>query len=216
MAQDLTLEQKNKRTALMVGFIVLSMIALAFASVPLYRLFCAVTGYGGTTQRVVENGQEVILERVMEVRFNTNTAKDLPWDFKPEVKKMSVNIGADGFVNFIAMNTSEKPVAGTALFNVTPLKAGKYFNKVQCFCFGEQILNPGEKVNMPVSFFVDPAIAEDRNLDDVKTITLSYSFFKTESEALDKAMEAFENDVEITDTILGTVTDNKQGSKNVE
>lgn len=207
MAQELTLEQKNKRIALMVGFIVLLMISLAFASVPLYRLFCAVTGYGGTTQRVTENGQAQILDRVMNVRFNTNTAKDLDWDFKPEVKEMSVNIGADGFINFIAMNKSDKPVAGTALFNVTPLKAGKYFNKVQCFCFGEQILNPGEKVNMPVSFFVDPAITTDKNLDDVTTITLSYSFFKTESAALDKAMEAFENDAEITDEILETTTD---------
>ena len=206
MKQDLTLEQKNKRVALSVGFIVVLMIGLAFASVPLYKLFCAVTGYGGTTQRA-ETGQLVVLDRIMKIRFNTNTAHDLPWDFRPEAKEMSVNIGADGFINFIAMNTSNKPVAGTALFNVTPLKAGKYFNKVQCFCFGEQILNPNEKVNMPVSFFIDPELAEDRNLDDVKTITLSYSFFKTESDALDKAMEAFENDAEITDAILETVTD---------
>lgn len=186
------MDRKNKRVALIVGCVVLGMVGLSFASVPLYNIFCRVTGWGGTTQvSDALPAEDEILDREMTVRFDSNVASDLPWYFKPEKQMVTVNVGARGFINFIAENEEAYPVAGTAVFNVTPLKAGKYFHKVQCFCFNEQVLQPGERVNMPVLFYVDPAIQDDRNLEDVKVITLSYSFFRTESEALDKAMDAF-------------------------
>jgi len=186
------MERKNKRVALIVGCVVFGMVGLSFASVPLYNIFCRVTGWGGTTQvSDALPSEDEILDREMTVRFDSNVASDLPWYFKPEKQMVTVNVGARGFINFIAENEETYPVAGTAVFNVTPLKAGKYFHKVQCFCFNEQVLQPGERVNMPVLFYVDPAIQDDRNLEDVKVITLSYSFFRTESEALDKAMDAF-------------------------
>lgn len=188
------LAQKNKKTVLVVFSVVFAMVGLAFASVPLYSLFCRVTGWGGTTQ-VAESlpAEDKILEREMTVRFDTNTARDLPWDFEPEKLSETIKIGERGFINFISQNNAEHPITGTAVFNVTPLKAGKYFQKVQCFCFGEQTLQPGEKVNMPVLFFVDPAIDEDRGLEDVKVITLSYSFYKTDTEELDIAVDEFYN-----------------------
>jgi len=186
------LDQKNKRVAFIVAGIVCSMVILAFASVPLYSLFCDVTGYAGTTQRADENNADVI-ERNMVVRFNTSTGRDMPWHFKPELNKVSLKVGEDGFMNFIAENYSNMPVEGTAVFNVTPLKVGKYFKKIQCFCFSQQILNSGQKVNMPVTFFIDPAIDEDPNMKEVKTITLSYTFFKTESDELEQALEEFYN-----------------------
>lgn len=191
LLQDVV-RKKNKRIALIVSFVVCAMVGLSFASVPLYNIFCRVTGFSGTTQvSDALPSDDKILERDMKIRFDSNVAHDLPWYFKPETQSITVNVGARGFINFIAENEGDTPIAGTAVFNVTPLKAGKYFQKVQCFCFNEQILQPGERVNMPVLFYVDPSIQDDRNMEDVKVITLSYSFFRTESEALDKAMEAF-------------------------
>ncbi len=186
------LSKQNARVGFIVLCVVCFMIALSFASVPLYNIFCRVTGWGGTTQvSDALPSEDEILNRDMKVRFDANVADDLDWAFKPEVNLIELKVGARGFINFIAENQGRVPVAGTAVFNVTPLKAGKYFQKVQCFCFNEQILQPNERVNMPVLFYVDPAIKDDRNLDDVKVITLSYSFFQTESEALDEAMEQF-------------------------
>ncbi|MGH1404640.1 MAG: cytochrome c oxidase assembly protein [Alphaproteobacteria bacterium] len=184
--------RKNKKLALIVFGVVGGMVGLSFASVPLYNIFCRVTGWSGTTQiaEAFPSAQEVI-DRDITVRFDANTARDLPWSFRPEELSMTLKLGERGFANYIAVNRSRMPVAGTATFNVTPLKAGKYFQKVQCFCFNEQILNPAQKVNMPVLFYVDPKMHEDRNMDDVKVITLSYSFFKTDSEALDQALDDF-------------------------
>ena len=163
------------------------MIGVSFAAVPLYDLFCKVTGFAGTPQTASLNTAEII-DRKMRIRFDANTHRDLPWQFGPEIRQTTVNIGQDGLINFKAKNTSDIPVTGTALFNVTPLKAGKYFIKTQCFCFEEQQLNPGQSINMPVVFYVDPAITKDRSMDDVKVITLSYSFFKSDSQELENAV----------------------------
>ncbi len=185
---------RNTKTLLAVLIAVAGMIGLAFASVPLYDAFCRITGFGGTTQ-VSQSAPkaEEILDRNMTVYFNTDTNKNLNWDFKSEDKKLTMKIGEQKLINFIAQNNDDEPVAGTAVYNVTPPKAGKYFHKTQCFCFDHQVLTPNQKMNMPVVFYIDPSIAEDENMNDVKTITLSYSFFKADSKALDEAMEAFYN-----------------------
>lgn len=184
------LSKKNKRLILSVFCIVFVMVGLAYASVPLYRVFCQVTGFGGTTQisRVLPDN---VLARVMTVRFDTNVARDLPWTFKSEQKEVKLHVGARGFASFIAENKIDAPVSGTAVFNVTPLKAGKYFQKIQCFCFGEQILNAREQVHMPVVFYIDPAINDDVAMQDVSVITLSYSFLKSNSQALEEATQKF-------------------------
>lgn len=168
--------RKNGRLAFGLVGIVVAMAGLSYASVPLYELFCRVTGYGGTTQ-VAESLPETISERVITVRFNSDVSPDLPWAFQPVEREVRVQVGESGLAFYRATNQAAWPTAGTATFNVTPLKAGQYFNKVQCFCFTEQRLEPGQSMDMAVSFFVDPAIEEDRNLDEVKTITLSYTFF---------------------------------------
>lgn len=155
--------------------VVVGMVGLAYASVPLYRLFCQVTGYGGTTQTAEANAG-VVLDRSMKIRFDANTA-GVPWIFKAAETEITVKIGENRLAFYEASNQSDKAVTGTATFNVTPLEAGAYFNKIDCFCFTEQTLKPGETVQMPVSFFVDPEIADDPELDDVRTITLSYTFF---------------------------------------
>ncbi|NQZ13535.1 MAG: cytochrome c oxidase assembly protein [Alphaproteobacteria bacterium] len=183
---------KNTRVLLLVFGIVFAMGALAFASVPLYNLFCRVTGFGGTTQ-ISDTVPDQVFDREITVRFNTDTSKQLPWSFKPETNKMIVNVGQQKLINFIAQNKSSKPVTGTAVYNVTPLKAGKYFQKTQCFCFDEQTLVPKQKMNMPVAFYIDPSIMDDESMSDVSSITLSYSFFKAETKELDAALEAFYN-----------------------
>ncbi len=162
--------------ALILGGVVCGMVGLAFGAVPLYRLFCQVTGFGGTTQ-VAEEAPAEIGERVVTVRFNADTARDLPWHFKPEQREMRVRVGEMAMAVYSAVNRSERALVGSSTFNVTPLKAGVYFNKIECFCFEEQTLAAGERAEFPVSFFVDPEIVEDRRLDDVSTITLSYTFF---------------------------------------
>ncbi len=153
------------------------MVGLAFASVPLYQLFCQVTGYGGTT-RIAEALPEAVGERVIKVRFNADLAAGLPWAFQPEQRQVTLRVGEQGLAFFRAENLSDRPIVGTASFNVTPLKAGPYFNKIDCFCFTEQRLAPGESAQLPVSYFIDPAISDDPNLADVMTITLSYTFFE--------------------------------------
>lgn len=186
------LAARNRRTAAYVALAVVAMIGLAFASVPLYDLFCRVTGFGGTTM-TADAAPGIELDRRITVRLNSSTAPDLPWEFRPEQREATMPIGRKTLVNFVARNQSGRPVTGTAVYNVTPPKAGKYFRKIECFCFGEQLLRPGERIDMPVVFFVDPAIADDRNMDDVTTITLSYSFFLTESERLEQALQDFYN-----------------------
>lgn len=184
--------RKNARLGLTVLAVVLGMAALSYASVPLYNLFCRVTGFGGTTQ-VADAYPENVLERTVTVQFNADIDRNLAWDFEPEERSIEVKLGQKGLTAFSAHNRTPKPLAGTAIYNVTPLKAGKYFHKVQCFCFDEQILNPGQQVSMPVMFYVDPKMDEDPNMQDVKTITLSYTFFRAESEALEEALEGFYN-----------------------
>lgn len=176
----------------MVFGIVFVMIILSFASVPLYNLFCRVTGFGGTTG-ISQSLPERVLDREVTVRFVTDVNARLPWTFRSEQDAVKVRIGQDALISFVAENKGDKPIAGTAIYNVTPLKVGKYFNKTQCFCFDNQILRPGETMTMPVVFYVDPAMADDPSLDDVKVITLSYTFFKSDSSELDAAMDIFYN-----------------------
>lgn len=183
---------KNTKTILIILAVVVVMTGLAFATVPLYRLFCQVTGYGGTTQ-VAEAAPDIVLDREVTVLFNTDTSPDLPWNFEAEKRSITLPIGAQKLIAFEAHNNSNQKVIGSALYNVSPPKAGKYFHKIECFCFQEQVLNPGEDVKMPVVFFIDPAFDKDPNMDDITTLTLSYSFFKTETKALEEAMEDFYN-----------------------
>ena len=189
---DQDLIDKNRRTGFIVLGVVVAMIGLAFASVPAYRLFCQVTGFGGTTQ-VAQSLPGVVLDRSVTVKFNADTARGMPWAFEPEMREIEVRLGERGLTSYKARSNAQKPTAGTAIYNVTPLKAGKYFHKIQCFCFDEQILQPAQQVNMPVLFYVDPAMAEDPNMSDVKHITLSYTFYEAESETLDRALEAYYN-----------------------
>lgn len=169
--------RKNARVGLTLAGVVCGMIGLSFATVPLYQLFCQVTGFGGTTQ-VADAAPAQISERVIAVRFNSDVNDKLPWRFGPLQREVKVQVGENRLVFYQAKNIGENPVTGTATFNVTPLKAGQYFSKIACFCFTEQRLEPGQEIDMPVSFFVDPAILEDPELDDVNTITLSYTFFR--------------------------------------
>ncbi len=180
MKEQEQLSRENKRLLIGVFVTVFIMVGATFAAVPLYSLFCSVTGYGGTIKRT-EAYSDRVIDREVTVRFNADTAANLPWKFRPELRSVRVNVGQETLISYKAKNTSDEPVSGTATFNVTPLKAGKYFSKIQCFCFTEQTLQPGEEVMMPVLFYVDPSIEEDRNLDDIKTITLSYTFFKMKS-----------------------------------
>ena len=168
--------ERNARVGLVLAGVVCAMVALAFAAVPLYRLFCQVTGYGGTPQ-LAERAPDAAGQRVITVRFDATVHPGLPWHFRPEQSEITLKVGEPALVFYLARNDAAFATAGQATFNVTPLKAGQYFNKVACFCFQSQTLEPGQEIPMGVSFFVDPAIVDDPNLDDVKTITLSYTFF---------------------------------------
>jgi cytochrome c oxidase assembly protein subunit 11 len=170
------LNRSNRTVAIACLSFFLCMIGAAYASVPLYRIFCQVTGYGGTTQRV-EQYSDTILDKTMKVRFDANTANGLPWDFKPVEREVTVRIGETTMIKYEARNLFDEPTYGRASFNVAPGRAGAYFNKVECFCFTDTTLQPGEDMEMPVVFFVDPEIVNDPDLKDVKTITLSYTFF---------------------------------------
>lgn len=170
------LNRSNRTVAIACLSFFVCMIGAAYASVPLYRIFCQVTGYGGTTQRV-EQYSDTILDKTMKVRFDANTANGLPWDFKPVGREVTVRIGETTMIKYEARNLFDEPTYGRASFNVAPGRAGAYFNKVECFCFTDTTLQPGEDMEMPVVFFVDPEIVNDPDLKDVKTITLSYTFF---------------------------------------
>ena len=156
---------------------VAGMVGMAYASVPLYRLFCQVTGYGGTTQVAAAPTAPTASDRIITIRFDANVARDLPWRFEPAVRSMDVRVGEQALAFYKAKNLSNTPVSGNATFNVTPHQAGPFFAKVDCFCFSEQTLPPGEDVDMPVSFFVDPALLKDAAGKDLSEITLSYTFF---------------------------------------
>lgn len=185
---DPDLAKKNARVAMWVAGLVFCMVGLAFASVPLYDLFCRVTGYGGTTQRAEEFSGQVV-ERPVRVRFNADVNAALPWEFRPEINEITLNLGENGLMAYEARNRTARQTAGVAVYNVTPVRAGKYFHKVECFCFLDQPLGPGEEVSMPVWFYIDPAMADDPAMEDVTTITLSYTFFAAESDALSNAQE---------------------------
>lgn len=165
--------------AISLLMLVAGMLALAYASVPLYNLFCRVTGFAGTTQ-VADSAPHEVLEREVTVRFNSEVASGMPWKFHPKQPSVTIPLGKEVLVLYEATNTSSEAVTGTAVYNVTPVKVGEYFNKVQCFCFDEQTIGVGETVVFPVSLFVDPEMDKDPNMDEVKTITLSYTFFKVE------------------------------------
>jgi cytochrome c oxidase assembly protein subunit 11 len=167
---------RNRKVALLSALLVGSMVGLAYASVPLYRMFCQVTGFGGTTQRA-EAAPEKTVDRHITIRFDANTAPSLPWIFEPVQRSLDVKVGAENFAYYRATNMSDQTVTGSAVFNVAPDTAGIYFNKIECFCFTEQMLKPGQSIEMPVSFFIDPTIVDDHGMDNVRTITLSYTFY---------------------------------------
>jgi cytochrome c oxidase assembly protein subunit 11 len=182
---------KNNRLAFWLFGIVIVMVGLSFAAVPLYSRFCRATGYGGATGRAAV-APGATLDRTIEVRFDASTSPQLPWRFKPLQHSLTVHPGEQGLATYQATNLGAIPLTGTATYNVQPDKVGKYFIKIQCFCFTEQMLKPGETAELPVTFYVDPKIADDHELDDVKSITLSYTFFKKDSKALEKAVESEE------------------------
>lgn len=167
------------KTALQAVALVVVMGALSWASVPFYDWFCRVTGFGGVTN-TAEAGSDVILDKTIKVRFDASKDRDMPWEFKPMQVEMEIRIGETGIAFYEAYNPTDRPVAGTASYNVTPYDAGNFFNKIACFCFEQQVLQPGERVQMPVTFYVDPEIVDDRDAKYTKVITLSYTFYETE------------------------------------
>ncbi|AUH32521.1 cytochrome c oxidase assembly protein [Paracoccus tegillarcae] len=179
---------REQRTVSMLVGVVVLMGGLAWAAVPFYNWFCKVTGYGGTTQTAEQPSDEMI-DEVVRVRFDANTDKNLDWTFRPMETKMELKIGENAMAFYEAVNNSDEPITGTASYNVAPDVAGYYFIKVQCFCFTEQTLQPGERVEMPINFYVDPELVDDRDAKWVRDITLSYTFHRTEPKqaALDLA-----------------------------
>ncbi len=171
-------DNRNRRVGLMALAFALGMLGLGYASVPLYRLFCQVTGFGGTTQRVseAEAAAVPVSAKTMSIRFDANVDRTLPWRFHPERTTDTVQLGGRKMAIYLAKNLSDKPITGIASFNVSPAQAGRYFDKVQCFCFSEQTLQPGQEVRMPVIYYVDPKIMDDPDANDIEQITLSYTF----------------------------------------
>ncbi len=185
IAANGALDQRNKRTMWMALGIAAGMLGLGYAAVPLYDLFCRVTGFGGTTQVATEAEANLAARiagsagaREFSIRFDANTASNMPWEFRPVQVTDRVSIGQRDMATYIARNNSSVPITGTATFNVEPEQAGRYFNKIQCFCFIEQTLQPGQEVRMPVLYFVDPAVLDDPNMEGVEQITLSYTFHR--------------------------------------
>ncbi len=194
---DMETQRRNLRTGLMAFALAAAMIGLGFASVPLYRMFCQVTGFGGTTQVASESdaarAAATATDRTISIRFDGSTAGDVPWTFHPSQATDTVQIGQRDLATFVARNDGAETITGTATFNVEPAQAGRYFQKVQCFCFTEQTLEPGQEVTMPVVYFVDPAIMDDEFMANVEQITLSYTFHRakeTVSSALDRTAQS--------------------------
>ncbi|MFP1631741.1 cytochrome c oxidase assembly protein [Zhengella sp. ZM62] len=180
MEQDSRNKRANVKVAMFGAGMALTMVGAAYAAVPLYDLFCRVTGYGGTTQRV-DTYSDRVLDRDITVRFDANTS-GVPWDFQPQKRSVTLKIGETTQISYLAHNRTDRTVTGSATFNVSPSLAGAYFNKVQCFCFTETTLKPGESLDMPVVFYVDPDIVDQQELKDLRTITLSYTFFPVDAE----------------------------------
>jgi len=191
--RDHQLVRKNQRLGFMVMGIVAGMLLLSFASVPLYNLFCRVTGFGGKPYQGTAASGEIV-DRELTVRFNTDVNPNLDWKFEAEQTNLTLKIGQEALISYKATNQSTEPLAGTAIYNVLPPAAGKYFHKTQCFCFNYQLIAPGQSAHFPVVFYIDPALAQDPDLADLKTITLSYTFFKADSNELESALEAFYKD----------------------
>ena len=191
---DAETARKNAKTGILAMIGALGMLGLGYAAVPLYDLFCRVTGFGGTTQVASEaqadRAAALGTMREISIRFDGSVARDVPWDFRPSQPTDTVRIGQRDLATYVARNNSAFPITGTASFNVEPSQAGIYFHKIQCFCFTEQTLQPGQEVNMPVLYYVDPAILEDEVIGDIEQITLSYTFHRAKepvSSALDRS-----------------------------
>ena len=177
------LKAQNKKSVIIISFIVLFMLSLSFAAVPLYDIFCRVTGFGGTTQ-IASTAPGSSGHPSINVRFESSTSSSLNWNFFAKSKVVNIPIGEEKTIFYFAKNLSNKPIVGTATFNVTPAKVGQYFMKIDCFCFVEQLLEPGQSLNMPVTFFIDPDIYKDENVKEVNEITLSYTFMKSMDQSL--------------------------------
>jgi cytochrome c oxidase assembly protein subunit 11 len=193
MAATLTaVERRNRIVGFLALLLALATLGMGFAAVPLYRIFCQATGYDGTTHRATaaEAAAVKVASGQVTVRFDANVERDMPWGFAPEAPSDVVRFGARHIAFFHAVNNSDHPITGRATYNVTPEQAGRYFNKIQCFCFNNQTLKPHEEVRMPVVYYVDPAIKDDPDDADVSTITLSYTFHQihdTADKPLDRA-----------------------------
>lgn len=199
------IRRKNRRLFTIVMLVVVGMVGMSFAAVPLYRAFCQLTGFGGTTMLADKApADDEILDRKIRIKFNTDVGRNLLWEFKADRRQLDVKLGQQGIMSFSAHNASRHPLSAVAIYNVTPPKAGKYFHKLACFCFGEQTLNAGETAEYPVVFFIDPAMDKDPNMDDVTQITLSYTYYQADTPELERAIEEF--DVEMPDPATsGTV-----------
>lgn len=173
--------QSNTRVVAMCLSMVFGMGGLAYASVPLYELFCQVTGYGGTTQRAELTDAVPTIDRKINVRFDANTASSLNWKFAPEQRQVTVKMGERMVINYVAENLSDEPIVGMASFNVTPQATGMFFNKIECFCFTDTYIEPGDTLEMPVVFYVDPDMDNEEAMKSLQTITLSYTFFESET-----------------------------------
>jgi cytochrome c oxidase assembly protein subunit 11 len=189
---DIEREQRQQprhgKLVLVLVALVAGMAGLAFASVPLYRMFCQATGYGGVPQRA-DRGSDTVLDRTIRVRFDANVDHTLPWTFAPEKRTVDVKIGETALAFFKASNTSQAPLSGRAVFNVVPELAGRYFTKIECFCFKQQTLAAGQSVEMPVTFFVDPKIVDDEDTKNISEITLSYTFYPSAEPGIAAAPE---------------------------
>ena len=182
--------KSNLRVAAFAACFALGMLGMAYAAVPLYQMFCQVTGFAGTTQRAERApSADQVLDRTMTVRFDANVTSGLGWEFKPVQRTITLKLGENKLAFYRATNPSDEPVTGTATFNVAPEAAGAYFNKIDCFCFTEQTLKPGESVEMPVSFFIDPEIMKDRSARRISQITLSYTFYPSAGNRADASKE---------------------------
>ncbi len=175
-------ETRNARTAGRLAAVAVGMAALAYAAVPLYEMFCRATGFAGTPVIAQQGGERPVIARTVQVRFDANVDPNLPWRFQPLEREVKVHLGEENLAHYRVTNVSQRPIVGTATYNVTPEHAGPWFNKVQCFCFTEQLLMPGQSVDMPVVFFVDPDMDKDRRYDNVRTVTLSYTFYEAKTE----------------------------------
>lgn len=171
----------NRTFATAVVAVVAGMVGLAYASVPLYELFCQITGYGGTTQ-VATMVEDRVIDRKIKVRFHASTHRDMPWEFKPKQTEQTVYVGEKKIALYEVYNPTDETIIGVATYNVAPHKGGEYFVKIDCFCFEQQVLRPGERMDMPVLYYMDPEMADDVNMDNLSELTLSYTFFVSKEE----------------------------------